>query len=35
LAKLKKADPDANEDINAANAISNDIALEFARYGLK
>jgi len=34
-AKLKKADAEGNDDINAAKAISSDIALEFARYGLK
>jgi tetratricopeptide (TPR) repeat protein len=35
LAKLKKADADGNDDISAAKAINSDIALEFARYGLK
>jgi tetratricopeptide (TPR) repeat protein len=35
LAKLKKADAEGNDDILAAKAISSDIALEFARYGLK
>jgi tetratricopeptide (TPR) repeat protein len=35
LAKLKKADADGNDDISAAKAIDREIALEFARYGLK
>jgi tetratricopeptide (TPR) repeat protein len=35
LAKLKKADAEGNDDIGAAKTISGDIALEFARYGLK
>jgi tetratricopeptide (TPR) repeat protein len=35
LAKLKKADAEGNDDIGAAKTISSDIALEFARYGLK
>jgi tetratricopeptide (TPR) repeat protein len=35
LAKLKKADAAGNDDIGAAKAINSDIALEFARYGMK
>jgi tetratricopeptide (TPR) repeat protein len=35
LAKLKKADATAGEDIGAAKAVRGDIAEEFVRYGLK
>ena len=35
VAKTKKADASGNDDIIAANAISLEIAQEFARYGLK